>query len=404
LATTIAASVGTAMSAATGGSRQGHLQYAANQGAWWLFYLTSTNTLSALYSTDFTSWTAPAGGPFTLQAAHNSEGRNFGFCGGNLGSTDVLHLQSDYLAASLRTTFHSRYTLGPTWTRTHAEASTNGTADSASGGNAMSGSVVLLDSSARPIVAGGFLNNGTASKYGNLTMSRATNTDAGTSWTAGFPAAGSQTYVTLNALSSYALASLGSGNLLAVSDNAPSSGAVFTNLEWSKYTGTWSTAATALAAAVTSTSSTNWGLVGVTTGDIHVVALANNSNTFVHRRYNGTSWATGQAVPNLTLAANSGIFLATDGTDLWALAIDSSKNVQYIKWTAATPAWGSWAQLDAGGASARSYITGFPAVVNNTIGVAWTQANGTNFDIVGATLALAGGAAIVSPSSSLMNL
>ena len=96
MASVIQASVGTSMSAATGRPNQRHLVYAQNQGAWWLLYLTSTQGLAALYSSNFSSWTAPTGSPMTLTAAHGSEGRDFGFAYANLASTDVLHMASAY--------------------------------------------------------------------------------------------------------------------------------------------------------------------------------------------------------------------------------------------------------------------------------------------------------------------
>src|SRR5262245_45698012 len=91
---------------------QSHLVYAANQSAWWIFYLSGTQSLDAVYSSTFASWTAPTGSPLTLIAAHGSEGRDFGFAYANLASTDVLHMTSAYApGVSAKKTYHARFTL-----------------------------------------------------------------------------------------------------------------------------------------------------------------------------------------------------------------------------------------------------------------------------------------------------
>src|SRR5271170_7100885 len=113
MAFTIASNVGASMAAATGRSTQGHLVYAANQGAWWLLYLTSTQGLAALYSTNLgVSWTAPSGSPFTLSNTHGSEGRNFGFGYANISSIDVLYMASSYYFSTTYKAYALRSTLG----------------------------------------------------------------------------------------------------------------------------------------------------------------------------------------------------------------------------------------------------------------------------------------------------
>ena len=95
----------------------------------------------------------------------------------------------------------------------------------------------------------------------------------------------------------------------------------------------WAAAGNVLASTVTESDAENWGAIARTTSDIHCVALSNNSNTFVHRRYNGTSWSNSSGAPTtLTYDTTSGISLVTDGTSIWA-AVISSKSIQYNKWT-----------------------------------------------------------------------
>ena len=97
MAFTIASSTGTAMVAPPGMSNQGRVFWAVNQGAYWVPYLTSTQSLSFLYSTNSgVSWSAPTGSPYSLTKAHGSQGRNFGFCYLNKASTDILYMCSSY--------------------------------------------------------------------------------------------------------------------------------------------------------------------------------------------------------------------------------------------------------------------------------------------------------------------
>lgn len=387
MAVTLITSVGN-MPAATGRSVQGHLVYAVNSAKWWLFYLSSTNVLNSAYSSDFSSWSA--GSTVTTSFAHNSEGRAFGIGYTNLASKDVVHLAITYplYGASLSGSshHHSRITIGATtFTVSNAESEIAGgnVVYSAPGAPA---TLLAVNGTSGTVTdcSGGFPVNGA----GNFEAERSTNADNGTAWTAGF---GSTVNIQtqINAATSYALADLGSGNVLAITDNNPSTG-TFTQLIWSKWTTSWSAAASVLASTVTATGCNQWGMVGVTTSDVHVVALSNNSNAFVHRRFNGTSWSNGQSIPALTLLANSGLFLVSNGTNAWLFAIDSSNNVKYLKWTAATPAWdASWTLLDSGGANARTYITGEYSAALNTIAVCWTEVNGaSNYNIAGATLNL----------------
>lgn len=386
MAVTIFSSVGTSMSAATGLSHQGHIGYAANIGRWYCFALTSTQTLSYAYSADGSSWTT-SGTTLTLANAHGSEGRNFGFGYLNTSSTDIVHLNSNYYISGNEQVYHVRMTLGAT-SFTVSNVETQLTTVSAGSEVGQGGGKVAFDSANRPIDTSGYFKIG-ASVYGDGSVARATNTDSG-SWTAGF---GSTTAVynspTYSATSMW-LESLGSTNLVFMCDDPASTGTL-SQLYYATYTsGSWNALATVLSASVTATSTANWAKVAVSTTDVHVVALSNNSNTLVHRRFNGTTWSNGQSIPNLTLHSSSGLHLLTDGTNAWLFAIDSSNNVCYLKWTAATPSWdASWTTLDTGGANARQYVTGGISSDGKTIIVGWTEANGTNWNIASAKLSLA---------------
>lgn len=370
---------------------------------WWLFYLSGTNVLSSVYSSDFVTWSA--GSTLTLSQAHGSEGRSFGLGYTNLAGVDVLHssfaypVQSSGSAGS--SVYHARLTLGTT-----TFSVTNAQSAIASDSNANTGTMVqpgcpvtllAVNGSSGTItdVSAGFHQDG----VGNLEAARSINADSGTSWTAGFAAAVNMETQTNSAMS-YAVADLGSGNVLAICDNNPTNGN-FTNLRWSKWTTSWSAAGAVFGSNVTSTNVEQWGIGRVSATDVHAITLSNNSNTIIDRRFNGTNWTTlaVQTIPNLTLHATSGLCPVTNGTDLWLFAIDSSNNVKYIKWTAATPAWdASWTTLEAGGANARTYITGAYSAVDSLIGVVWTEVNGaSNYNIAGSTLSLSTAAAAINP-------
>ncbi len=371
---TIASSVGASMSAATGRTGQGHLCYAANQGAWWLFYLSSTASLSALYSTNFASWSAPTGSPFSLAFAHNSEGRNYGFAYANVASNDVLHMNACQSGQSI---MHSRFLLGTTWTNSNVEAAVGALQPWALAGNATGLSSAAIPYDIYSSSAGYHANNGS-------------NADTGISWSAGFGSANTPYTGQLATTSeSGTIVSIGGGNMMLLTDNS-STAHNFTQLYYeTSSSGTWTTSNSnsILASTVTGTSCNNWGAVGLTTSDIHVVALSDNSSNYVHRRFNGSTWSTGDSIPTLAYGTLSGILLAADGTNVWAHAIDSSGNVQQSKWTSGS-GWSAWSNVCAFVANARSYLSGYQVVSGSTIGLVWTEANGGNFDIVGTLITL----------------
>lgn len=392
MAVTITSSVGTSMADATGNSSQNHLVYAANQGAWWLFYLSSTQSMSALYSTNFSTWSTPTNSPLTLAYPHYSMGRSFGFCYKNIASTDVLHMGAGYQNTGTPPQtypYASRFTLGTTWTNTNAESLLQDPFATGTVGQAAA-TVQYLDSNNLPWEVTTYTGSNQ-----KVYRDDVTNTDSGSSW-AGFVRNGT-TYSLNNywncPLSGF-MGNLGSGSSLWIMDNGYGGTGTFTMLAWAVYASgaMGSTTQNFLASGVTTTAANNWSACTVSTTDTHVVALSDNAKAFVHRRYNGSSVGNGQSIPSLANNVNThgGLALISDGTDAWLFTIDVNNNVLYIKWTAATPAWdAAWTQLEAGGSSARNYITACYGAAANAIGVVWTQANGSNYDIVGSTLSFA---------------
>lgn len=385
----IASSIGTtaANTGPTGYGTQGRLQYAVNAGLYYCVFLntaSATTALSARYSSNSgASWSTPSGSPLTLANASAGRGLSFGFAYANISSTDVLHMASAYGGGgTTNRQYAARFTLGTTWSNTNAESLIT-TSPADFNGTLPSGSCTALDSNNLPFSAG--LNVG---NNGDPQVARAAsaNTDSGSSWS-GY---GTYTHATpfsgAHSDASNFLAALASAKMLWIGGNASADGK-FTQLEYSVYNGSWGASATVLASTVTQTDDAAWGAVRVSATNIIAVALSNNSTTYVARTFNGTSWSNLGAAPGtLAYGTNSGISLVSDGANVWAAAIDTSKNIQYNKWNGAS--WGGWTVLEATRTNTPSYITGIYNATNNEIMWAWSEVNGSNFDIIGSVLTL----------------
>jgi len=384
MAFTIASSVGASMSAATGYSSQGHLQYAVNQGAYWCFYLTSTQTLSAAYSTNAgASWSTPQ--TFSLADTHGSEGRNFGFFYKSISGVDVLHM-SRYANTGLYNAA-SRFTLGTTWTNTNAE-----TDYFYNGGAEVRGTVPWLDSS--NIRYDQTMTSGGADRAELFLVAGGSTADSGASWTQG-TASGTTVYGADAYPTWHAFAQSGS-NVIALCDDGEYVGggisyghknvraAVWNGSSWGTSVGVWPSNNTGA-------DNANLASVQVSGSDLHVFALTDNSSTIQQYRYNGSSWSAGDTIGALALNTSpSGLSAVTDGTAIWLGGIDSGKNIQYNKWTSGT-GWGGWTVLEATRTNTPSYITGCYNPTAQAIMWAWTEHNGSNYDIIGSTLSTAAG-------------
>jgi hypothetical protein len=160
------------------------------------------------------------------------------------------------------------------------------------------------------------------------------------------------------------------------------------NLRYSKWTTSWTAAANVFGSSFTATDVENWGACAVSQSDIHAVALSDNgaTGTYLHARHNGTTFSAGNTIGSLSYATNSGIALASDSTNVWAFVIDSSKNIQYNKWTASGLSWGGWNVLEATRANTPSNIIAAYSAADSKIMVAWSEVNGSNWDVIGSTL------------------
>jgi hypothetical protein len=367
----------------SGLAHQEHVFRGVNSARWWCVYpLSSTDPhsreLRFAWSTDLVTWTDAASvllaSPLSYAGVHSTGvGISLATASRNISSTDVVHVGVSYAsgngldAGASHSHFHLRATLGAgTVTVTNAEAqvgsTATGTYDYAGDGNASG-----LDSAGKPYDFSGFYG----SLLGHAALAAGSNADAGSSWTAGF-AAPTSLKVTSITTKSRAVFDLGSAALLTVYDNGVGD-VNQTALDWSKFTGTWSADTSAGFGAATF-DYRDWGAVLRTTTDVHVV-LRTGATTYEHRRFNGTSWAAGQAVPTQASKATAGLFTASDGTDVWLFCVDSdaANTVRYVKWSGGSSTWGTWAAFESS-TQVRTSLAGYRTAVAGVVGVCWTEA------------------------------
>jgi hypothetical protein len=377
--------------APTGRPSQGHLCYAVNQGAYWTFYLSSTQTLNALYSTNNgVTWNTPAGSPYTLQNPHNGEGRNFGFCYVNISNNDILYMNSSYNISASTFQYFARFILGTSWSDVGNKENSGGGSNEIGGGTpatyVTSGVVLCLDSTNRPYAISSFVGG---NNYPYVAV--AGNVDNGFSWSNfGTSTNGNNDYVYFpptNQTTSIFICPTAPATVIGIVDDGSGIG-TFANLRSSLGTSAhgspWETGTVVLGSNVTQTDNSGWGAIARATNDIHVVALSNNSNTYVHRRWNGASWVNGDIIGSLSYGTTSSISLVSDGTSVWAAIIDSSNNIQ-VNWWQSIIGWSGWTVQEASRTNTPSYITGCYDPIDKQIMWTWGEINGSNYDLIGTT-------------------
>lgn len=388
------------------GCNQSPLIYATNQQRWWFFlcdstldsthvrcWVSSSNDLtSATWSAGTTSPAMSSGltaddlrtmaalflnpsSSLTTDAVHVEVQKNN-------GSTDVQHIRATLTGAS-------SITWG-SWVDTNETGSMSVTF-----GNCLG---VATDGSIHSLGAG--LN--TTSVTGAYAR-KASNADTSASWTNAWGAGAEIDGGVIPPFpSSNALAPLASAGMLAVYDNSGGGDGINnTGLRFQRYASgtTWPTAGASTVGNGTSSQNNNdWGMVGIDTTHVPCIRR-NSSSTFIHSLYSGSAWLSKTNPPDHNHLAGSGIFMATNGTNMWIFVLDSASNqpIQWNQYTVGTNSWGAWIQLEAAGSTARNAIGGSPVVGNNQIGVVFTAVNGSNFDINVSALSLGGGGAVGTP-------
>jgi hypothetical protein len=382
----------------TGHGNQGHLVYASNQGRWWLFYLASktATTVSCSVSSssdlDTSTWSAGTTSPAfpNSRACSTNDQRNLGVLFLNPSSsltTDAVHLSvgigstgsvSAY-TEHIRATFTGASSITwESWVETVSDAT----------------------SSTWSLVKGNSLGIDTNGKIHEFSLPLSINMDFDlrisvnsdidatwtNSWNAVVVSDSSMGFTCNNA----AFATLASGGMLAVYDDGGLVDPNSNDLRYNKYaSGTsWPTTGSASTGVTTGSRDQNdWCLCSISTTSIYVFRKS-GTNSISWRFYNGTSWSTpSAAVPTQNHKAGSGYVAVGNSTSVYLFLIDSdaANTIRYNIYDIASGTWGTWVALETSTA-VRNYISGYPVISNNKIGVIWSETNGSNFNIVVGTV------------------
>jgi hypothetical protein len=382
----------------TGHGNQSHLFYNANQKRWWCFlFLSKTATVLSCYVSsqadirpgNGATWSAGTDSPVfpTSRALSANDQRNLACVAFANGSTDVVHASVGIAqsgAAQAGFTEHIRATFtgaaGITWESWTELSSATGTWEAVKG-NALGRSdgsgfihemALTFNNSADP----------------NLRLSTAG--DKVAAWSSTAFGALTQLEAVSNQTNQGAFAPLAGDAMLVVYENGGAASPNLTNLRWVKYpTGsgaTWPTGGANVFAANSTQDSNDWCLCSVNLNAAYCIRRT-GTTTFEMSFFNGTSWQVVSAPPvfsGVTHKAGSGLFAATDGTDLWLVAMTTTGNqpVWWVRYTPLFDSWGTWQNLEAGGSTARNFLSGYPVVANGQIGLIWTDVFGANFNVV----------------------
>lgn len=392
--TVIGSTIAGTVSDPTGMAWQNHLVWATNDAAWWLFYLgsSSTTTIQTYRSPDGTTWTSKtaSGAPSNTDVGgtptFNSQGRNLGCFYKNISSNDVVHLSALIVNGTNQEQWqHNRASISSgavTWSGWAGVGSSNRAYDSAT---FPGGCAPVIDSNQRPV---DFINADN-SIDGNAGAKRATNTDAGSSWTAGFGAA-TQIEAVTNSVNAGLLIDVGSQVLLGLWENAsgtePSS---MTNVRAARYSASWGTVANVFTA-FTAEDPNNFGVCKVDNTHTHIVAKT-GTNTYVHKIVDGTTNAptvsAGASITNQNSLAAGGLAMALGQDGNVYLAIidtDAANTVRYCKYNGST--WSSWSALETS-TKTRKFLTASQNYDSSgNVLFCWTETNGSNFDVAVAPL------------------
>jgi hypothetical protein len=350
-------------------------------GDLWAFQYTGTNVLSTWVSQDGgTTWSS--GATHTLANAHSSEGRNLAVAYKRIGSADIVHIGITYKSGTSLGTQAIRATISGTTITFHSSETAVSSATGDGDSLFWAGSGLELDSNNKVHWANGWAGGGN----GDVNASDST-ADSGTAeqmtpvtWTSHVI----DSSITKEMRSAYVV-DLGSGNAGLICDEGTAASTT-TALDWHTWNGSsWNidnTNAKVTGGSISTIDDNDWGAVALSTTDVHVV-YRSGSNTFVHRRWNGSNWIAGQTIPNQTSKPGSGVALSSDGNSVWLSIIDSdsANTVRYIRWTAlafneVADEWESW-QAGETSTQTRTFLGCVRDVVNANLLVYWSE--GTSF-------------------------
>ncbi|HXD17292.1 MAG TPA: chitobiase/beta-hexosaminidase C-terminal domain-containing protein, partial [Vicinamibacterales bacterium] len=422
---------------ASGHSAQSHLVYAPNAGVWWLFTLSSSHdsladhTVQSYYSSGANlataTWTAAASSPHLANAGFATDsvfagGRSLGAAVLSIAGADYAHLfASAAFDGQVSSNGHIRARLGassiaweawnnPGSPNTGSEwqgPSTSGNPPSAASTHSSWGNVVGIST-------GGFVHHSsvTMDQEVDCNVGRSTNADVAAAWSNGFGAnaIGASPPNTTAVIDksmifqckSLAFAPLASNVMLAVYSNGAVAQPNLTNLRFQRSgaNGAWTSISTAgggngnVFATDATIDANDWTLVPVSTSAVYVFRRNAAGTAIDGAAYvaGSNTWRSMSPAPPLfgvgqTSKNGAGVFGASDGTSIWLFCVnnDGANSILYSKFDGA--AWTPWTTVPGtgSGTQTRNFISGYPRMAGNQIGLIWTEGT-ANFDVVVAAL------------------
>lgn len=350
-------------------------------GDLWAFGFTGTVTLASWYSQDGgATWTA--GATLALASAHLGEGRNLQVGYKSIGGVDVVYIGIVYKSSTSLGAREIRATIAGTTLTFHS--SVTSVASPTADGDSLfwAGGDIGFTSDNKVHWSSSYAAGGN----GDVNVSDST-ADAG--------GAEQQTPVTwtphvvdssvLKENRSAGIVDLGATTAALIADDG-SAASTTTGLDWHAWNGSaWNTDNTnqKVTGAISAIDKNDWGFVKVAFNDVHVV-YRDSTGTLIHRRYNGSVWQAGQAIPAQTCLAGGGIGLQSDGANVWLTVIDTdaANTIRRIGWSSAATngiqdAWDPGWQVVEGSSATRTFLGCARDVVNQVGLVYWTE--GTSF-------------------------
>ena len=211
-----------------------------------------------------------------------------------------------------------------------------------------------------------------------------------------------------NECKALSFAPLASNVMLAVYTNGAVVQPNITNLRYMKSgrdNGTWTNISASTGGGNGNVFSSNatinqndWALVPVTTSTIYAFRRKADGTGIDGATYNtaGNNWSPISVAPpafgsGQAFKAGGGLFGATDGTNVWLFVIntDTANSILYTQFNGTS--WTAWATVPGTGVGSqtRSFITGNPTIGSGQAGLAWTQGNGSNFDVYATSFRIA---------------
>jgi hypothetical protein len=421
---------------ATGHSAQSHLVYAPNAGVWWLFTLSSAHdvlrdhTVRSYVSSGpnlaTATWSAATSSPDLGNAGGSTDsvfagGRSLGAAVVSIAGIDYAHLfASAAFDGQVSSNGHIRARLGATsitWEAWNNPGSPNAASQwqgpassgnpSATAGHSSWGNVIGIST-------GGFIHHSsvTMDQEVDCSAARSTNADVGTTWSNGFGtnatgASPPNTTAVIDKSMTFeckavAFAPLPSDVMLAVYSDGGAPQPNLTNLRFQRSgaNGTWTNIPTSGGGngTVFSTNATvdsnDWALVPVSTAAVYAFRRNASGTAIDAAKYlpATNNWTPMSPAPppfgtGQTFRSGAGLFGATDGTSLWLFFINGDAASSILYSTFNGTAWTSWAAVPGAdsGTQTRRFISGYPRVAANQIGLIWTEGT-TTYNVVAAAL------------------